>query len=279
MKQTDLKMIKEVSKMLFTAVEVKSVFGFMVQHPFASNTIVQVLPDTEGLKDYILAIKKKLKRNEGLCLSVARDKQLENLLDMSKNNIVDLSIPEGVIVFKNHTFTLIDKSKNLTDLLMLLNKPWYMTFLKFTKAYMSPKDLGTLLGECWVMQEYPNNDANVTIRELIQWFKDVDKKSLMDEDEYNHYMKIKNGEHGANLIVYRGVSHKGKPNGLSWTTDYNKAKWFSERFKDENSKVYRMEIDLLNKNEADAVLACFLGRNEQEVVIDTTKCNNWEVVE
>lgn len=285
MKQTNLKMIKEVSKMLFTAVPIKAneYFSFLIQHPFASNNIVAV-PEGTNLKAYAEAIHKELvtsvdARTHIVKMSRMRIDYLEALKNnMLKNNLIDITIPEGAEVYKQYIFNLIDKSKNLSEIIGLLNKPWYMTFIKYTEAYMSPADLGRILADCWVMQEYPNRDLNANIREIIDWFREADKNTLMNNEEHIKYTNIISGGLGFNLTVYRGVSYDGKPNGLSWTLSKDKACWFASRFKSENAKVYKMEIDLYNKNEADAILAYFSGRNEDEVVIDTTVLHNWEVV-
>lgn len=285
MKQTNLKMIKEISKMLFTAVPIKAneQFSFLIQHPFASNSIVAV-PEGTNLKAYAGAIHKELvtgvdARTHIIKMSKMRIDYLEDLKNnMLKNNLIDITIPEGAEVYKQHIFNLIDKSKSLSDIVMLLNKPWYMTFIKYTEAYMSPSDLGRILADCWIMQEYPNRDSNANIKEIISWFKEADKKTLMDKEELVKYINIVSGGKGFNLTIYRGVSYSGRPDGLSWTLSKDKACWFASRFKGKNAKVYKMTIDLYNKNESDAILAYFSGRNEDEVVIDTTVLHNWEVV-
>ena len=283
MKQTDLNMIKEVSKMLFTAVPIKASeqFSFLIQHPFASNNIVAV-PAGTNLKEYARAIHKELvtgvdAKTHIVKMARMRIDYLEDLFNnLLKNNLIDITIPEGAEVYKQYIFNLIDKANDLGDIVMLLNKPWYMTFIKYTEAYMSPSDLGRILADCWIMQEYPNRDSNARLSEIISWFKKADKETLMDAEEYEKYQEIKLGIPwlpGINLTVYRGVSYNGKPDGLSWTTSYEKALWFASRFKGKNAKVYKMNI-----TNPDAILAYFSGRNEEEVVIDTSLCNNWEVI-
>ena len=99
MKQTDLKMIKGVSKLLFDAVVIKSVKGlnFLVQHPFASNSIVAVPKDTD-LKEYLKAINRKLYRSN------TRSKDyLEDLNNMAKSNLIDITFP-GDLRSINNTY-------------------------------------------------------------------------------------------------------------------------------------------------------------------------------
>ena len=88
MKQTNLNKIKEVSKLLFNAVEIKAVEGmpFLVQHPFASNSLVSVPKETKGIKEYKNAVHKILssftsKPDGGFCkVSIQRIEYEENLL-------------------------------------------------------------------------------------------------------------------------------------------------------------------------------------------------------
>lgn len=282
MKQTDLKMIKEISKMLFTAVPIKADerFGFLLRHPFASNTLVSISKDID-LRAYKQAIESILVtgRDRYMNLSKLNTEYLEDLRNsFLKNNIVDITIPEGAEAFKQHTFNLIDSAKSIDDILILINKPWYMTFIKYTEAYMSPSDLGRILGDCWVMQEYPNRDSNASIYDIIEWFKKADKKTLMNEEEYRKFKNLTLVPWSCDtlLTVYRGVNYNGLPEGLSWTTDKNKAIWFANRFKGNNPRVYKLDIDI--SKDADSILAYFSSRNEQEVVIDTSKLNNWTLI-
>lgn len=273
MKQTNLGKIKEVAKLLFDAIEIKPAqYDFIIQHPYTNCKMVLLSRETAGLEEYREALETEL-------VSVCETNKsyadyLKGLLKMSEETFyVDVTIPAGKKFFRNQIFNLIENAKSITDILMLINKPWYMTFLKFAKEFMSSQDLGYLLAECWTEQEFPNRDSNANLKEIIGWFKEADKKTLMTEEEFKFYKRL----HNKNIItVYRGISYDGKPKGLSWTINFEKAKWFALRFKNENSKVYKLNIDL-SKN-SDTILACFLGRNEQEVVVDITKVNNWQEV-
>ena len=280
MKHTNLKGIKDIAKLLFDAVKITSnvMFKWMVQHPFTNNSLVMVPKNTKGIKDYIEEVNQKLWQAEHpKSIYLTNKSEIEwykNLKDRASEEIpmIDVTIDSGTKVFRNHIFNLIDKAKNLNDILILLNNPWYMTFLKYVEPYLSDKDLGSLLGECWVMQEYPNRDKNVDLKEIIKWFKRADVHTLMSDEEFKAYSDL--FLNVSARTVYRGVSHDGKPRGLSWTLDIDKAKWFSTRFGDNNSRVYKMVI-----TNPEHILSIFLGRNESEVVVDITKCHNWEVIE
>ena len=94
MKQTELNKIKDVSKLLFNAVEIKSVEGmpFLVQHPFTSNNLVSVPKETEGIKEYKSAVNNILhshlshKHNGMVLCNKSRLEYDENLLKWVDSN-------------------------------------------------------------------------------------------------------------------------------------------------------------------------------------------------
>ena len=238
MKQTDLEQVKNVAKTLFMAVPIEPYkeFKFLCQHPFTTNT--------SGVK------------------LVGEFPQL-----------IDYTTKEGFEEFKNQTFDMIDKAKDLFGIVIMLNKAYYMTFLKFVEPYLSKADFSKTLNDCWVQQEYPNRDKNVSHRTLIKWFRNANKKHLMEKEDFNTFNKLKSICATKGLTLYRGVEYDGKPNGLSWTTDKEKAVWFSKRFKSDTSKVYQLTI-----TNPDNILAYFNDRTEQEVIIDTIREKGWKEV-
>lgn len=279
MENTNLSKIKEVCKLMFDAVKIEqhAKYGFFVQHPFTHNAWVYVPEGEKYLHKYEHSLHAALKLCENSkAASKEHIEHLEQALNLLKNNMVDVTFPEGKEVFRNFMFKQIDAVKKLEHLLLLIDKAWYMTFLKFAEVYLSDKDLGSILSDCWVMQEYPSRDSNASLKEIIKWFKRADKKSLMDEEEYAKYESLRDNpiDYEIELKVYRGVNYDGKPNGLSWTTDLDKAKWFSNRFGTKNAKVYEMTI-----TDPAHILAYFNRRNEEEIVVDTSKCKNWKVIE
>ena len=75
------------------------------------------------------------------------------------------------------------------------------------------------------------------------------------------------------ITVYRGVNQGGKPSGLSWTTDKEKAEWFANRWS--NFGVKDGEVYVMLITDPSCVLAYFSDRNESEVIIDTIKIKDW----
>ena len=47
----------------------------------------------------------------------------------------------------------------------------------------------------------------------------------MDKDEYEAYQMLPDI-----IDIYRGVGNKSNPNGISWTTNFEMAKWFANRW-------------------------------------------------
>lgn len=68
------------------------------------------------------------------------------------------------------------------------------------------------------------------------------------------------------FTVYRGVTPGHNPNGMSWTTDFEKASWFANRF----GSGYVIEGTVSKQD----VLAYFGNRNEEEYVIEAENVKN-----
>lgn len=232
MKETNLEQVKGTAKALFLAVPIEPhpKYPFICQHPFTTNTYGMVLKDK---------IPQMVKYTE----------------------------KEGYEYFKKQIFDLIDKAKKPFDILMLLNKAYYMTFLNYTEEFLSKEDLGTLLNTCWIHEEFPNRDKNITLKKSISLFKKASPNTLMDEEDLNTLNKLKAQTDEKGLTIYRGISGSGKENGLSWTTNKEKAEWFSKRFDCPNPRVLEKTI-----HDSKLILAYFDNRNEQEIILDTFRC-------
>lgn len=66
------------------------------------------------------------------------------------------------------------------------------------------------------------------------------------------------------VTLYRGIAEGRNPNGLSWTTDRERAAWFAGRFKDGR----RPPVLITGKASKRSIIAVFVDRNESEVVIN-----------
>lgn len=132
----------------------------------------------------------------------------------------------------------IDSAENVHQIFVLLNPPYYLTFIKFTASALSEQDLGQLLCTAWTQGECPNQDCNVSKRELVAMFRSVPPESLMDEEERAAHQALED-----TVTVYRGVTHYNAKNirALSWTLDRKTADWFAHRFGEEGT-VYEAQI-------------------------------------
>ena len=165
--------------------------------------------------------------------------------------VVDLlNNKEDYAKWKEMVGKQIDSAENSKQLFFLLNKPYYLTFLKFSAPVLSQEDLGHLLADAWILEECPNQDRNVSKRELLALFRSVPPEFLMNQEERAAYKSLEDI-----VTVYKNVK------ALSWTLDRDTAEWFAHRFGEEGT-VYEAQIP------KEHILAYFNGRNESEVVVD-----------
>lgn len=149
----------------------------------------------------------------------------------------------------------IDRITNPLSCMYICRSAYFLTFLKFTRAYWSADDFAIALSEAWVEEENPNGDINVPVSLSEKWFKKAPKELLMNLDEYETYISLPDS-----FTVYRGVGRGRNPEGMSWTDNLDSAKWFASRFGDDGYVIR----GIVNKSD---VLAYFSRRNECEVVI------------
>ena len=154
----------------------------------------------------------------------------------------------------------IKRANDASQIFAFIRKSYRLTFLKYIKQYLSNKDFSILLADAWVSSENPNQDINVPLKTAISWFKKADKKSLMNEEDYEYYQSLPE-----TITVYRGVAVGRNPQGLSWTCNKKTAEWFANRWSEVNGKGYVQVAEVKKSN----VLAYFNTREEDELVVDT----------
>ena len=228
---TDLDRVKAVAGMLLmTDVHETAYSPMVVQHPFTSSGMVGVRADG-GLR----------------------------ILDITEN-------PENLRLWREQMQKMINDVDSAFQIYMLVNKPYGLTFLKFSEPYLSQEDLSRILSSAWVMSENPNADSNLTKRRLVSLFRSADPSVLMDEDERQMLTDLE-----GTVTVYRGVTSYNAKNirALSWTLNYDTAKWFASRF-GEHGTVYEARVY------KEHILALFNRRNEAEVIIDPKNLMNIE---
>lgn len=221
MKQTNLKEIKKVAIAFLYIPVERTKFPFLVQHPIFES-------NTQSYKD----------ENNNL--------EIVDILESEENLNKIIKKVEYQI----------NNAKNLLTIYLIIRKSYRLTFFKYIKDYLSEKDFAELLEDAWVSSENPNQDVNCSISEITSWFKKAKKELLMNEEDYQYYKYLPK-----EIEVYRGVAEGRNPDGLSWTDNYEKAKWFADRWHS-NGEVRKGIVKKEN------VLAYFNTRDEQELVIN-----------
>ncbi len=224
LRETDLLRVKLVAHTLLDAqIQETALSPVIVSHPFTNSGISAL-------------------RNEDGILS---------MVDLINNS-------DDCTRWRRKVGEQIDSAENVHQIFVLLNPPYYLTFIKFAASDLSEKDLGQLLSIAWTQEECPNQDCNVSKRELVALFRSVSPEFLMDEEERTAHQALED-----TVTVYRGVTPYNAKNirALSWTLDRKTADRFAHRF-GEDGTVYEAQI------RKEHILALFTSRNESEAIVD-----------
>ena len=166
-RETDLLRVKLVAHILLDVqIQKTALSPVIVSHPFTSSGISAL-------------------RNEDGSLS---------MVDLINNS-------DDCTRWRRKVGEQIDSAENVHQIFVLLNPPYYLTFIKFAASALSEKDLGQLLSTAWTQEECPNQDCNVSKRELVALFRSVPPESLMDEEERVAHQALED-----TVTVYRGVT-------------------------------------------------------------------------
>ena len=150
----------------------------------------------------------------------------------------------------------INKKLFLQDLFLIIRRPYRMFLFKLVKDYLSAEDYARMLAFVWTDAEDPDQDPNVSISEIIGFFKKADKRHLMGFAEYLRYNDLPDS-----FVVYRGVGKAVARLGLSWIQDPEKANEKAKSFGDDGYVLKGMA----KKTD---VLACFTDHEGYKIVID-----------
>lgn len=224
--KTDMHAIKKIAKMLiYLDFKLTEFSPVVISHPFTDSSFVAF--QTKG------------------------ETQFVNLLEDK----------DGLAKWQDHLVRFVDEAASVWDIYRLLTKSYSLTFIKLTEEYLSKEDLSKLLRDTWLRIEFVTGNPVFTKPQLIRLFRKCDPSSLMSKEEYKVYRSLPDC-----VDIYRGI-RKGsnKVKGMSWTTDIEVAKWFSQRFTDGHNMgdVYKASI---RKSD---ILAYFEGANESEIVVNT----------
>ena len=164
---------------------------------------------------------------------------------LSAGNLLD--DPGTLHSWRENVRQQINEAETAAGLLLLVTKP-----------YRCEQDAALFLSYAWISTESPNDDPNLSKRSLLAMFRSIDPQMLMDEEERELFQSLDDV-----VTIYRGVTSYNAQNvkALSWTLNREVAEWFAHRF-GQDGTVYEAQVRKEN------IHAVFLGRNEEEVIVD-----------
>jgi hypothetical protein len=149
------------------------------------------------------------------------------------------------------------EDKNFKQFVWLFERPYRLEAFTKIADKLSDTDYWKLLSDIWV-------DTENQYAHLEEW-----KKLLASKRPNRHYMMTEEEDNilralSQEVTIYRGCQKGINEDGLSWTLDKSKAKFFANRFGKKGIILERT----ISKNDIVAVL---LGRGESEVVCEVNK--------
>lgn len=123
----------------------------------------------------------------------------------------------------------------------------------FTDHPISNDDWHSLVRDVWIDSEnlWQHYD------EWLEVFENVDGQRLMTDEEKARLAALPD-----TVPIYRGATLEVNEEGLSWTLDPSRARWFARRFNHKGDGV------VIHASVArEAIVALFEGRSEDEVIV------------
>lgn len=189
---------------------------------------------------------------------------LETAIARTKNgglfNIFDE--PEKYKIWQEDMEAGIKTCSNVYAICEMIRNSYKLTFFKFVNKFLAEKDFAKLLIACWTETEFPSNDINVSLTEIVKWFSKAKHQYLMDTEEKEVFNNLPD-----EVEIYRGISDEKYKEGISWTLSYDKAKWFAERFAQEDVS----PIIYMTRISKEDILSYINRRDEQEIIVNS-KC-------
>lgn len=157
--------------------------------------------------------------------------------------------------------------KDWHQALFWIERPWRLTYLAswWKRRKIAREELADLLEWAWVDAELPSQFGwmPLTLFRATGFISDMDGK----DSELDFLLPKQE------CVIYRGAAAEMR-DGLSWTKSAQKAAWFAQRFSVVyGGRVWRATVT------PDRILGIFLGRGEEEVVVDPRKLKDIEEIE
>lgn len=125
------------------------------------------------------------------------------IVNSDNGSINILEDPKGREYIFQKYIQKINNIQSYIEFSCLIRKSYLLTFLKYTKDYISIDDMSKFLSDAYQQSENPNNDPNMPKSTLISLFKKSNKELIMDQEEFSIYQNLPQ-----NLVIYRGVGGK-----------------------------------------------------------------------
>ena len=138
----------------------------------------------------------------------------------------------------------------------LTERPYRLNQFLSQAIFLSDAGFWKTLKEVWVDTE--NAWQNIETWSALFNSTRGSRENLMDAQELEVFNLLED-----EVEVYRGCKAGLNENGISWTLDLSKAVWFSKRLHQEGEGTIVLN-KIVKKSE---ILALFLGRGEQEVIL------------
>lgn len=224
-RETDLEGVQdEAVSLLYLPIELDSSYPMFVHHPYTNSRFV-ALPDKTG-----------------------------------KAVIADLCDEEALRRWQTAKEGMISRSRNVSSVFLLIDKPYRLALLKMVEPYLSIDDLSQILRFVWRTTEFPNTDMNISKKHLCKLFAACDPAKLMTPEELRVLEQLPD-----TVRIYRGVGSGLKKDirAMSWTLNPNMAAWFAFRFDSKHQQGIVWETDIAKSD----ILAYFDVGGEDEIVV------------
>lgn len=185
---------------------------------------------------------------------------MENVVVINKNgdllNLIEgdeYEIDRAIDFYKRRL-----QEADINHLFIMVKKPYQLEVFDMVSPFLDKVDFNTLLSDIYKNIEFPNWDND--IEKLKGHLESIDKELFMDEKNKRFYESLPE-----QVTVYRGVySEESLYDALSWTTEFETAQWFANRFGNDG-------IVLKGEILKEDIYCCYLS--EHEVVLNPEKVN------
>lgn len=209
--------------------------------------------DIETIRNVMIAMLYiPFKMNKDSIIPIKNNNPIIETFFQYQNQIINLSDENEENIKKAiaHYKELINRS-DIDALFIHVKKPCRLMVFDTVKDYLGIDSYNRILSEVYKSIEFPNHDNDVD--SLIENFKKIDKSKFMDKKSMAFYNSLPD-----KITIYRGIYSDEYESAVSWTTEYETAKWFANRFNE--------GFIVKGTTAKEHVFCCYAS--ESEVVVD-----------